>query len=396
MVYKGERHINPLVLTNGTVVTPFRVAKNHCIVVEDGRISQLGTFDNVFLPPGARIIDVHGNIVGPGFIDLHVHGGKGRSFNGGNEGDFDEITGFHRAHGTTLMLATLYVDDKERYLRTLENLSAYCAKSKNQLLYGIHLEGPFINRAMKGALNEEYIWEANIPNWHTLKKAGGDYIRMITLAPELAGTEDVMQLAAQDGIVIGMAHSEARYEDIELAIDNGLTQVTHIFNSMHPLHHRNPGVITAALLKRELKVHLIGDCVHVHPAVIELLYKLKGPTGIVLITDAVSATGQEDGTYSMAGRQIHMKGGKVYLKSGTLAGSVITLEKAVKNLVDRVSIPFQEAIRMASLNPARVLGLDHKKGILAVGKDADMVVLNSNYEVRMTIIGGEICFDRQG
>jgi len=387
--------MSALVLTNATVVTPFRVAANHCIVVEEGRITQLGTFDNVCKPTGARMIDVQSNIVCPGFIELHVHGGKGKNFNGGSEGDFDEITRFHSDHGTTLMLATLYVDEKETYLRTLENLSAYCTKPRNQLLYGIHLEGPFINRAMKGAMNEDYIWEANISNWQTLKKAGKDHIKMITLAPELAGTGDVMQLAAQDGIVVGMAHSEARYEDIEVAIDNGLTQVTHIFNSMHPLHHRTPGVITAALLKRELKVHLIGDCIHVHPAVIELLYKLKGPTGIVLITDAVSATGQKDGTYVLAGRQIQMKGEKVYLKDGTLAGSVITLEKAVRNLVNRVNIPIHEAIRMASLNPARILGLDHRKGILAVGKDADIVVLDSNYEVCMTIIGGKICFDRQ-
>ena len=378
------------------MVTPFRVAENHCVTIEGGRISQLGACEKVSPPRGARIVDVGGSIVCPGFIDLHVHGGKGKSFNAGNERDFDEIAEFYSAHGTTLMLATLYVDEKEAYLRTLENLAAYCAKPKHHLLHGIHLEGPFINRAMKGALNEAYIWEANIANWHRLKKAGGDYIRMITLAPELAGTEEIMQLAAQDGIAIGIAHSEARYEDIEVAIDNGLTQVTHIFNAMHTLHHRMPGVITAALLKRELKVHLIADCVHVHPAVIKLLYKLKGPTGILLITDAVSAAGQEDGIYDLAGKQIEMKGGKVYLEEGTLAGSVITLEKAVKNLVERVNIPVDEAIRMASLNPARVLGLDNRKGILAVGKDADIIVLDNDYEVCMTIIGGEIRFDRQG
>ena len=388
--------MSALVLTNATVVTPFRVAKNHCIVAEDGRITQLGTANKVGKPAGARVIDVQGNIVCPGFVELHVHGGKGKSFNDGSEEDFDEITRFHSTHGTTLMLATLYVDEKKKYLGTLENLAAYCEKPGNQLLYGIHLEGPFINRKMKGALNEDCIWQADISNWQTLKKAGGGHIKMITLAPELTGSGDIMQLAAQDGIVIGIAHSEARYEDIEVAIDNGLTQVTHIFNAMHPLHHRTPGVITAALLKRELKVHLIGDCVHVHPAVIKLLYKLKGPTGILLITDAVSATGQEDGIYELAGRQIHLKGEKVYMEDGTLAGSAITLEKSVKNLIDRVNIPIHEAIRMASLNPARVLGLDHRKGILGVGKDADMVVLDSNYEVRMTIIGGEICFDRQG
>ena len=388
--------MSSLVLTNATVVTPFRVAENHCIVAEDGRITQLGTANKVGKPSGARVIDVQGDIVCPGFIELHVHGGKGKNFNGGTEEDFDQITRFHSEHGTTLMLATLYVDEEKAYLQTIRDLAGYCAEPGNELLYGIHLEGPFINRAMKGAMNEDYIWQANASNCQTLKEAGGGHIKMITLAPELTGIDQIMQLAAQDGIVIGIAHSQARYEDIEVAIDNGLTQVTHIFNAMHPLHHRTPGVITAALLKRELKVHLIADCIHVHPAVIKLLYKLKGPTGIVLITDAVSATGQEDGTYELGGQQIHMKDQKVHLEDGTLAGSVITLEKSVKNLIEQVNIPIHEAIRMASLNPARVLGLDNRKGILAVGKDADMVVLDSEYEVRMTVIGGEICFERKG
>jgi N-acetylglucosamine-6-phosphate deacetylase len=213
---------------------------------------------------------------------------------------------------------------------------------------------------------------------------------MMTIAPELEGSAEVMQRAAQDGVVLAIAHSEARYEDIEIAIDNGLSQVTHIFNSMHPVHHRTPGVLSGALLKRELKVHLIADGIHVHPAVIQLLYKLKGPEGIILITDAISATSMEDGVFDMGGKKITVREGTAHLDDNTLAGSTITLEKAVKVMVEKVGVPVTEAVRMVSLNPARVLGLDRRKGILAVGKDADMVVLDNDYEVQMTIIGGQV------
>jgi N-acetylglucosamine-6-phosphate deacetylase len=218
----------------------------------------------------------------------------------------------------------------------------------------------------------------------------------MTIAPELPGALEVMRMAAHDGVILSIGHSEAQYEDIETAIDNGLSQVTHIFNAMHPLHHRNPGVLTGALLKRELKVQLIGDGVHVHPAVTRLLYQLKGAEGILLVTDAISATGRPDGKYALAGREITCRNGQAYLRDGTLAGSTVTMERAVGTLVRNVGIPVAEAVRMASLNPARVLGLDHRKGVLAVGKDADCVILNDDYTVDMTIIGGEVVYRKNG
>ena len=179
-----------------------------------------------------------------------------------------------------------------------------------------------------------------------------------------------------------------------MAIDNGLSQVTHIFNAMHPVHHREPGVLTGALLNRELKVHLIADGIHVHPAVIQLLYKLKGPEGIILVTDAISATGTKNSIFEMAGKKVKIEDGMALLDDNTLAGSIVTLEKAVKVMVKKVGIPITEAVRMASLNPARVLGLDHKKGILAVGKDADFVVMNEDFDVHMTIVNGQIRYSK--
>ncbi len=390
-----KNYTKPIALINVSAATPFRMAEKECIIIENKKITQMGKFDNVFLPPGAEVIDCKDKIAAPGFIDLHVHGGGGCFFNNGSQKDFDSITDFFISHGTTHMLATLYVDEKQKFLKTIRQTAAYCRKKrKHSVLHGMHLEGPFINKKMKGALNEKYIWDANIDNWLTLSEAGKDFIKLMTIAPELPGAHDVMQTAMQSGVVLGIAHSLARYENIEVAIDNGLSQITHIFNAMLPMHHREPGIITAALLKRELKVHLIADCIHVHPAVIELLYKMKGPSGIILITDAINAAGSRDGTYNMAGKKIKVKQGKATLTDNTLAGSVLTLDKAVKNLVKYAGIPAHEAIRMASLNPARVLKLEHKKGILATGKDADIIIMNRDFDVEMVIIDGVIAHSK--
>jgi len=387
-------YTQPIVLVNAIIITPFRIAHDECLLIENGKISQLAEKDKVFLPPNTKVIDLKDMIVTPGFIDLHAHGAFGHSFNDTDASGFDAISKFFLSHGTTTMLATLYLDEKKRFLKTIRNLAQYGKNNKGSTIFGIHLEGPFINKNMKGALNEEYILEPNIDEWVTLRKAGKGFIKMMTIAPELRGASDLMQLAAQDGVVLAIAHSEARYEDIEIAIDSGLSQVTHIFNAMPPMHHRKPGVLVSAFLKRELKVHLIADGIHVHPAVMQLLYNLKGSEGIILITDAISATGSENGSFDMGGKKVTLRNGIAFLDDQTLAGSTITIEKAIKIMVQKVWVPITEAVRMATLNPARVLGLDRKKGILAVGKDADLVVLNKNFDVQMTIINGQIAYKK--
>ena len=391
----NAEHAPPIALINATIITPFRIVCDECILIENGKISQLAAKDKVFLPPNIKVIDLDGMIITPSFVDLHVHGAVGCSFNTPNESALSAISKFYLAHGTTLLLATLYLDERKKLIKTIRYLARHCKQNHTEsIIYGMHLEGPFINKNMKGALNEDYILEPSIDEWFKLRKAGMGFIKMMTIATELPGSFDVMQFAAQDNVVLSIAHSQARYEDIEVAIDNGLSQVTHIFNAMSPVHHRKPGILTGALLKRELKVHLIADGIHVHPAVMQLLYKLKGPEGIILISDAISATGTESNVFEMAGKKVMIQDGIALLDDNTLAGSTITLEKAIKVMVKKVGIPITEAVRMASLNPARVLGLDHKKGILAVGKDADLVVMNKDFDVQMTIVNGQIRYSK--
>lgn len=383
-------------VVNARVVTPFREAANQSIVIERGMIAQLGSASRVSVPADAEVIDAGGKLVVPGFIDLHVHGAQGASFDSADQQEFEKICGFLLRHGTTGALATPYPDEQSRLVRTLRALAEYCRQNGDQsVLCGVHLEGPFLNPQMAGAIRTDHIYPPNQQLWRRLYEAGRGYIRLMTIAPEIAGAVEVMQAAAQEQVVLSVAHSLAAYEDIEVAVDNGLSQVTHIFNAMQPMHHRNPGVLVGALLKKELKVQLIADGVHVHPAVMELLYKIKGSDGIILITDATRAAGLSDGQFEFAGQKVQVKQGRALTEEGTLAGSTITLEKAVKVMVRQVGIPVTEAVRMASLNPARVLGLDHRKGVLAVGKDADMVVLDDDFEVEMTIIRGRIAYRRE-
>lgn len=384
----------PIVFVNATAVTPFRVAPRACVVVEQGKISQLGGGDAVYLPPNARVIDLEGRYLLPGFIDLHIHGGMGFDFSAANRQEIETILDHSVSHGITHLLATVYPCEREEFLKCVRTLASLCRESpRHGLLHGIHLEGPFLSKGMSGALNGDYFWDATIDDMLLLQKAADGFLCLMTIAPELPGGQDVMQVAAQEGTALAIAHSEANYEDIEVAIDLGLSQVTHIFNAMAPMHHRKPGILTAALLKRELKAHLIADGFHVHPAVVDLLYRLKGPSGITLVSDATSACGCEDGKHEIAGKPVTVRQGRAYLDDGTLAGSTVTLDRSLEFMVTKTDVPLQEAVRMLTLNPARVLGLDHRKGILAVGKDADLVVMNETHCVEMTLIGGEVMYD---
>jgi N-acetylglucosamine-6-phosphate deacetylase len=225
-------------------------------------------------------------------------------------------------------------------------------------------------------------------------EASRGLIKMMTIAPELPGAIEVMREAANEGVVLSIGHSMAYYEDIELAIDNGAAHVTHMFNAMRPFHHRKPGVIVGALLRDELKIELIADTMHVHPAIMEMLLKFKKASGIILITDSIRAGGMHEGEYEFADQKVIMEGGKAYLEDGTLAGSTLTLPMAVKNMVKTAGAKITDAIRMASLNGAKVLSVEDRKGILAAGKDADLVVLNEDYSVEMTIMMGKIRYQR--
>ena len=379
-----------LAFINARIVTPFRVIDRGVLITEGSKIAAIGDVDDIAIPRSAKKYDLDGQLLTPGFVDVLVHGGGGHGFADTSREALEEISAFFFKHGTTGMLAALYSKKEADMIADVSRISSFIETSPGTNIWGIHLEGPFINPELHGAMNVEYLWKPDVEAWQRLFDASKGHIRLMTIAPELPGVEPVMRAAAGDGVVLSIGHSAASYAEVLTAIDNGAAHVTHMFNAMRPFHHRTPGLMTGALLHPELKIELIADGIHVHPAVMKLLYNIKGDGGIVLITDAIRACGMKDGEYTFMDQTITVKDKRAYLADGTLAGSTLTMEQAVKTIVESVEVPLADAVRMGSLNGARVLGLSHRKGILAVGKDADLVVLNNDFEVRFTVFEGNV------
>lgn len=379
-------------LNNITIVTPFRIIEGGTLIVEGKKISAIGRRSEVSVPAGMKTYDLEGMTLAPGFIDLLVHGGGGCGFADLEASSLDTISEHFFRHGTTGMLAALYSKPEQDMVADVTRIAEYCSSRKDSNIWGMHLEGPFINKTLHGAMKVEYLWEPGVEGWNKLFSASKGYIRIMTIAPELPNSHEVMRAAAKHDVVLSIGHSAANYEEVLAAIDNGAAHVTHLFNAMKPFHHRKPGVALGALLHNELKVELIADGIHVHPAVMKLIYLVKGDGGIILITDAIRASGMPNGEYTFMDQKIEVKDKKAYLENGTLAGSTLTMNRAVKTMVRQVEVPLTAAVRMASLNGAKVLGREHHKGILAVGKDADLVVMDDEFEVHMTIYEGKVKF----
>lgn len=381
-----------LAFVNARIVTPFRIIDRGTLVTDGPTIAEVGSSHEISIPDNVQKIDVGGDWLTPGFVDLLVHGGGGHGFADMHREALESISEFFFRHGTTGMLAALYSKSESDMIADVRRISDFVHGAKGSNIWGIHLEGPFINSELHGAMNADYLWKPDLPAWERLFGASGGAIRLMTIAPELPGVEAIMRAAARHGVVLSIGHSKATYQEVLNAIDNGAAHVTHMFNAMPVFHHRTPGVVVGALLHNELKIELIADGIHVHPAVMKLLYNIKGDGGIVLITDSIRANGMKDGDYTFMDQSMTVKEKRAYLADGTLAGSTLTMEDAVRNMVRLVDVPVTNAVRMASFNGAKVLGLSHRKGILAVGKDADLVIMNEDFKVRMTVFEGTIRF----
>ncbi len=391
----------PLILKGAVAITPFRREEGVTLVLHDGKIDQMGRPEDVSAPSDAIELDLSNHYILPGFIDIHVHGGKGYDFCDNDETGYDEISQFHASHGTTSIIATMYPQPKESLKESIVCLRRYCdSRGVERIIDGIHLEGPFLNPEMHGAIRPDYMWEATKESFNELRNIGGKWIKVMTIAPEISGAIEVMRAASlgavsngsHDPIHLSIGHSNANYEQIAEAIDNGLEGVTHIFNAMPSMHHRKPGVLGGTLLRDELFVEVIADAVHVHPAILQLLLKVKKYDRIILISDAIRAAGQPDGVFDFSGQRVLMKSGRAYLEHApdTLAGSTLTMDQALRTMVEFGGAKIEEAAQMASLNAARILEWKYRRGILAVGKDADLAILDENLNNRMTIKAGRI------
>lgn len=374
--------------------------ENGYIKIQNGQILEIGpietlktsdSFDIIELSPSSKAV--------PGFIDMHIHGVNGADTMDATINALNTMATALPKEGTTSFLATTITQEKEAIERALGNAADYIHHHQTQgkaEILGVHLEGPFVNKAMAGAQPKDHIIDPDIEKmkeWQALSK---DHIRLVTIAPEQPGAMDLIRYLKENQIIASIGHSNATYEEVSKAIEAGASHVTHLFNQMRGLHHREPGVVGSAFLRDELNVEMIVDGIHILPEVVKIAYKQKQKDGLILITDAMRAKCLENGTYDLGGQEVTVKDGKAVLKDGTLAGSILKLGQAFKNIISFADCSIEDAITMASVNPAKELNIYDRKGSLATGKDADIVILDENLEIMATFCRGQLAFNNGG
>jgi N-acetylglucosamine-6-phosphate deacetylase len=371
------------------VLTPQDELTDTVILVEDGRITALGHRDEVTVPEGAVDYVASGMTIVPGFVDVHIHGAGGHDVMEGNARALDKITATVARYGTTSMVATTVTAPVDATCKSLEGIAHYIrkreqsegnAKQPAAEILGIHFEGPFISKAQRGVHPPELLAKPSTKLLDQFLQAADGLGLIITMAPELPGGLELVAHAKAAGLVVSMGHTDADYAQAREAIRAGARHATHTYNAMRPFTHRDPGVIAAVMTEPEITAEIIADFVHVAAPAIQVLLGVKGFDTVIAITDAIAAATMPDGTYRLGTFEVTVKDGVCRNSEGKLAGSTLTLDRALRNLVS-LGVPFVDAVRMMTILPARRLGLAGKKGIIAVGSDADLVVLTPDLRV---------------
>ncbi len=374
-------------LINGKVVTKEGILTGKSIVF-DKKIVDIIDESLINKYNCEEKIDADGNYVFPGFIDIHIHGAGGSDTMDGTIEALENISKTIAAKGVTGFLAATMTMDKSRILNAFDIVrKAMDMGLPGAEILGIHMEGPFVSMEKMGAQNPKYIVKPD----YNLVKDYLDIIKIITLAPEEDENYDFIKKLNKN-VVLSIGHTNASYEEAMESIKNGISHATHTFNGMTPLNHRAPGAV-GAIMNSDITCELIADCIHVHPGAFNLLINVKGYEKVILITDSMRAGCIKDGNYEFGGQEVIVKDGVARLKSGSLAGSVLTMNMALKNIIENTDLNLSQASYMLSQNPANLLGLGDKKGSISIGKDADLVILDREYEVKKTIRNGNIICD---
>ena len=347
---------------------------------------------------GAEEIKLPENaIVLPGFIDQHIHGAGGSDAMDGTVKDLSIIAKTVAEEGTTAFLATTMTQSRENIMNAMKAVKEYRENDNGDgaKVLGVHLEGPFIAAKHKGAQPLEYIAVPDVKTFEEYNEASGNCIKVVTLAPEVEGAMELVSYLKDNEIVASIGHSDSSYAKVDEAISNGASNVTHTYNAQTALHHREIGVVGSALLRDELNCELIADTIHVSVPAIRLLVKNKPLDKLTLITDAMRAKGLPDGVSELGGQTVYVKNGEARLEDGTLAGSVLRMNRAIENMVKKVGVPFTQAVDYATINPAKNLKIDDEAGSIKVGKNADFAVIDGDtYDVIYTVRAGKVVYQR--
>lgn len=386
-----------MVTITGNIVTPDGVLEQGALVIDGGGIIAEVNSKRTSLAHSGDI-DAGGFLVLPGFVDVHVHGGGGADFMHGTVEAVRQVARTHARFGTTSLLATTLTasrDDTDAAIRAARTVIDAGPGDGEARVLGIHLEGPYICAAKRGAQPEAFIRPPNVEELTHWIALSGETVRRITLAPEVDSAEAVVRLAHSRNITASLGHTNATAAEAEAAISWGATGATHLFNAMPPLHHRQPGAVGAALARPEIVCEVIADGVHLHPLIVRLVVVAKGPEGVVLITDAISGAAMPDDEYELGGQTVFVQGGRAAFADGTLAGSVLTMNRAFMNVRRFAGITLPEAALLSSGNALRQLGLTNKMGAIAPGMGADLAIIHPETgEVAWTVIGGEVAYRR--
>jgi N-acetylglucosamine-6-phosphate deacetylase len=379
--------VHPIVLYADRAFTPFEEISDAAVVIQGSKISAVGPRGKVDLPRGAREVHASGKTVVPGFVDVHIHGAGGHDVMEGSGEALEIIAATVAAHGTTSMVATTVtasdVDTRSSVAGIAQFIfhSNQCpARELSAEVVGIHFEGPFISQARRGVHPREWIVPPSTELFAAFLAEARGTAQILTLAPELPGALELIAAARKAGLVVSLGHTDATYEQAQAAIEAGASHAAHVFNAMRPFSHRGTGVIGAVLTSPKVSAELIADGVHVDQPAMRMLVELKSPERVILVSDGISATGMPDGKYGLGLFQVKVAGGVARNSEGKLAGSTLTLDRALRNMV-ALGLPLASALCMVTANPARQIGLGARKGVLAPGADADLVLLDEKLEI---------------
>jgi N-acetylglucosamine-6-phosphate deacetylase len=383
-----------LILAGGSIYTETEVLTDSAIVIKDKHIEAIVPKAAIQQYTSATVLEFHDDVkMIPGFIDMHIHGTNGKDV---MDASFDALATISKSlaeQGTTSYLATTMTASVNEIENTLCHVREYL-KVQHEVngakIVGVHLEGPFLSPDKVGAQRSDLILNPDIHLVEHWQKISGNLIKLITLAPELPGSLDFIRYLVSNNIIPSMGHTNANYSEAVAAIEAGSCHATHLFNAVRGIHQREPGAVTAVLLSDKVMAELIVDGVHLHPAIVQMALKLKGIDKLVLVTDAMRATCLCDGEYDLGGQVVDVKNGVASLKDGTLAGSTLTMSAAIKNMLHFTDCDLSDVVKLTSENPAKSLGLFDKIGSIAPNKMADLVVLDKQLSIKMTICEGKI------
>lgn len=375
----------------GTLVLPDETLHDVTIVSRDGVIERIAS--ETLILSSATQVDAHDRIVMPGFVDIHVHGAMRHDTMDATPEALRVMSTFFASHGVTSFVPTTMTARREDIDAAIDNVKTMMASGvPGASILGAHIEGPYLSVKQCGAQFPDLIRPANRDEYSHWFDSG--IVRLITIAPEVDDNDSLIDDALQAHVAVAIGHSDADYSTAMRAFERGITQATHMFNGMRGLHHREPGTAGAVMSNNEVVAQLIADNIHVHPAAMDILYRIKRAGHVALITDAIEAVGLGDGDYRLGPQSITVRDGQARTASGSLAGSTLTMDQALRNIMAATKCNLNEAVMMSSFTPARSIAMGNRKGNLRPGYDADLVILDANLHVQATIAGGRVVYTR--